>query len=64
MLPKQSLKRIIFAFVFLVTPLLTFTSQKSFAQAGDIPTDAETISAGENLFNQNCKVCHNIDTKL
>jgi len=64
MLPKQSLKRIILSFVFLVTPLLTFTSQKTFAQASEIPTDAETISAGENLFNQNCKVCHNIDTKL
>jgi mono/diheme cytochrome c family protein len=64
MLPKQSFKRIILSFVFLVSPLLILTSQKTFAQASEIPTDAETISAGENLFIQNCKLCHNIETKL
>jgi mono/diheme cytochrome c family protein len=64
MLPKQTLKRIIISFVFLVSLFLTFTSQKSFAQASAVPTDAENITAGETLFNQNCKVCHTIETKL
>jgi mono/diheme cytochrome c family protein len=34
----------------------------SFAQ--DIPTDAAIISAGEVLFNGNCKSCHRVKQKL
>ncbi len=64
MLPKQSFKRILFSFVALVALSVTQVSQKSFAQASEIPTDAETIAAGEKLFTQNCKVCHNVQTKL
>ena len=63
MLPKQSLKRILFLFVVLVSPLVSLTSQKAFSQADAIPTDAETIAAGETLFNE-CKVCHTVQTRL
>ena len=64
MLPKQSVKRIIVLFVLLVSPLLAVQTQKAFAQGSEIPTDAEAIAAGEVLFQQNCKTCHNIETKL
>jgi len=64
MLPKQSLIRILFLFVVLVSPLVSLTSQKAFSQASDVPTDAETITAGEKLFSENCKVCHTVETRL
>jgi mono/diheme cytochrome c family protein len=63
MLPTQSLKRILFLFVVLVSPLVTFNSQKAYSQASAVPTDAETIAAGEKLFNE-CKVCHTVETRL
>ncbi len=45
----------------LVLFLLTL-SFNSFSQA--IPTDAAIISAGEKLFNGNCKACHRVKQKL
>jgi mono/diheme cytochrome c family protein len=45
----------------LVLFLLTL-SFNSFAQA--IPTDPAIISAGEALFNGNCKACHRVKQKL
>ena len=64
MLPKHTLKRIIFLFVVFVSPLVIFNAEYAYSQAETIPTDAETITKGEDLFNQNCKVCHNVQTKL
>jgi len=64
MLPKQSVKRIIILFVLLVSPLLAVSIQSAFAQGSAVPTEAEAIAAGEVLFQQNCKTCHNIETKL
>src|SRR5436190_9076876 len=47
-------------FLFLLSILaLSFTSHGQ-----DIPTDAANISAGEALFNANCKACHRVKTKL
>jgi mono/diheme cytochrome c family protein len=34
------------------------------AASGEIPMDAESISAGESLFKANCASCHRIDQKL
>jgi len=49
--------------VKLLTVLLFFTSSfNSFSQ--EIPTDAASISAGEALFNGNCKSCHRVKQKL
>lgn len=47
-------------FLFFVFVLSLSTS--SFAQ--DIPTEPAAISAGESLFNANCKACHRVDQKL
>lgn len=64
MLPKQSLIRILFLFVVLVSPIVFMSAPAAFSQADTIPTDAETISAGDKLFAENCKVCHNVQTQL
>lgn len=45
--------------LFILLFLFAFTS---YAQ--EIPTDAANISAGEALFNNNCKACHRVHTKL
>jgi mono/diheme cytochrome c family protein len=47
---------------FLTLALFVATSYTSFAQ--EIPTDAAAISAGEALFNGNCKSCHRVKQKL
>ena len=64
MLPKESVKRIIILFVVVVSPLLALSTQNAFGQAAAVPADAEIIAAGEVLFKQNCKTCHNIETRL
>ncbi|MEN8248948.1 MAG: c-type cytochrome [Bacteroidota bacterium] len=64
MLPKLNLNKIALLFAILITPLIISATQNAFAQAADIPTDAESISAGENLFKQNCTVCHAVETKV
>ncbi len=43
----------------LVFALLNFTSH-----AQEIPTEAAAITAGESLFNANCKTCHRVHQKL
>ncbi len=48
---------------FLTFLLFSLTlSLNSFAQ--EIPSDAAVISAGEALFNGNCKSCHRVKQKL
>lgn len=47
--------------VFAVLFLLSLTVA---LKAQDIPSDASVISAGETLFNANCKTCHRVKTKL
>jgi mono/diheme cytochrome c family protein len=42
--------------------LLSFFSFTAFSQ--DIPTEPAAISAGEQLFNANCKACHRVNQKL
>lgn len=46
----------------LTIVLFVTTSITSFSQ--EIPTDAAAISAGEALFNGNCKSCHRVKQKL
>jgi mono/diheme cytochrome c family protein len=48
-------------FIALALFFLTFTIN-SFSQ--EIPTDPAVISAGEALFNGNCKSCHRVKQKL
>jgi len=64
MASKHSFKRTFKVFVFLFSLFISYGVQSAYAQASDVPTDAETIASGENLFKQNCKACHNVDSRL
>src|SRR5258706_15948735 len=46
----------------LTSVLLVLFSSVTFAQ--EIPKDPAAISAGEALFNANCKTCHRVKLKL
>ncbi len=46
----------------LLLALFVLSFSNTFSQ--EIPTDAASISAGEALFNGNCKSCHRVDKKL
>jgi len=48
-----------FLTLVFVFALLTFTSN-----AQEISSDPAVISAGESLFNANCKACHRVNAKL
>jgi len=64
MASKHSIKRNFKVFVVLFSLWLSYGSQSAFAQASAVPTDAETIKAGESLFKQNCKACHSVQSKV
>ncbi|MBX2898618.1 MAG: c-type cytochrome [Cyclobacteriaceae bacterium] len=55
-------KRLSRPVTLLSIALVLFLSLSSFAQT--IPTDDAAISAGEALFNGNCKSCHRVKQKL
>lgn len=58
------MKRLLFGFTSLVTPALVCFLLSFSLQAQTIPTDPAAISAGEALFNGNCKTCHRVKLKL
>jgi len=58
------MKRFISCFSPCVLPALVSLLLSVSLQAQDIPTDPAVISAGEALFNGNCKTCHRVKTKL
>ncbi|MBT1705230.1 c-type cytochrome [Chryseosolibacter indicus] len=47
---------------FILVFLLSLFSFTAFSQ--DIPSEPAAISAGEQLFNGNCKACHRVNQKL
>ncbi len=58
------MKRSILRFSTRVIPALIVLLSSYSLQAQDIPTDPAVISAGEALFNGNCKTCHRVKQKL
>lgn len=52
---SSSCKFLLIVFVFALTIA---------SHAQDIPTEPAAISAGESLFNANCKACHRVSQKL
>ena len=51
-----------FRILGLISVLLLLINSATFAQ--EIPKDAAAISAGQALFNGNCKACHRVKQKL
>ncbi len=64
MASKHSIKRTFRVFVVLFSFWFSYGIQVANAQASAVPTDAETIKAGESLFNQNCKACHSVENRV
>ena len=58
------MKRLISGFNTRITPTLVCLLLSFSLQAQEIPTDPSAISAGEALFNGNCKTCHRVKQKL
>lgn len=58
------MKRSIIRFSARVVPALVVFLISFSLQAQEIPTDPAVISAGEALFNGNCKTCHRVKQKL
>ncbi len=49
-------------FSFFIFLLFTFISFRSFGFAADsIPSDPAVVKAGEDLFKNNCHVCHSVE---
>ena len=61
---NHMMKRLISGTFTCVTSVLVFFLLSTSVQAQEIPTDPAAISAGEALFNGNCKTCHRVKTKL
>jgi len=52
--------RLFISTIFLISPFF-----RSIGQSSDwVPTDQETISAGEAIFNTTCITCHDINDKI
>jgi cytochrome c2 len=47
---------------FILSLVLVFFSLSVYSQ--EIPTEPAAITAGEQLFNTNCKTCHRVTSKL
>jgi cytochrome c2 len=47
---------------FILSLVLAFFSLSVYSQ--EIPTEPAAITAGQQLFNANCKTCHRVDQKL
>src|SRR5690606_34080690 len=45
-------------------PVLFFIVVSFISNAQEIPTEPAAISAGESLFNNNCRACHRVHEKL
>ncbi len=61
---NHMMKRLISCFFPRVLPALVCFLLSLSLQAQDIPSDPAVISAGEALFNGNCKTCHRVKVKL
>ncbi|GAB3017953.1 c-type cytochrome [Cyclobacterium sediminis] len=64
----MSIKRSILGVSIRVCQLLVliflFSGIQAYAVDPEIPDSEEAISAGQSIFNANCKTCHRLDQKL
>lgn len=63
---NMSLKTYITRLSFIAFLLVSFLSlpNHAFSQADELPTSEEAIANGEELFNGNCAVCHQVQNKM
>ena len=63
-LPKRVMMKDRLSDLVKLLTLVLFVTTSFTSLAQEIPTDAAAISAGEALFNGNCKSCHRVKQKL
>ncbi|SHM58135.1 Cytochrome c [Cyclobacterium lianum] len=61
---KRSLKGVSIRLHHLLVLFFLFLGAQGFAADPEVPDSEDAISAGESIFNANCKTCHRLDQKL
>ncbi|MFO7826447.1 MAG: cytochrome c3 family protein [Cyclobacterium sp.] len=61
---KRSLKGVSIRQYHLLVLFFLFLGAQAYAVDPEVPESEDAISAGESIFNANCKTCHRLDQKL
>jgi len=61
---KRSLKGVSIRQYHLLVLFFLFLGAQAYAVDPEVPDSEDAISAGESIFNANCKTCHRLDQKL
>ncbi|WP_339923881.1 c-type cytochrome [uncultured Cyclobacterium sp.] len=61
---KRSLLGVSIRVCHLMVLIFLFSGIQAYAVDPEIPDSEEAISAGQSIFNANCKTCHRLDQKL
>jgi len=61
---KRSLLGVSIRVCHLMVLIFLFSGIQAYAVNPEIPDSEEAISAGQSIFNANCKTCHRLDQKL
>ncbi|WP_154852253.1 c-type cytochrome [Cyclobacterium xiamenense] len=61
---KRSLLGVSFRVFHLMVLIFLFIGLQAYAVDPEVPDSEDAISAGQSIFNANCKTCHRLDQKL
>ncbi|MEX2567155.1 MAG: c-type cytochrome [Cyclobacteriaceae bacterium] len=61
---KRSLLGVSSCIYHLLALVFLFLGTNGYAANPDVPDSEEAITAGQSIFNANCKTCHRLDQKL
>ena len=61
---KRSILGVSIRVCHLLVLIFLFSGIQAYAVDPEIPDSEEAISAGQSIFNANCKTCHRLDQKL
>ena len=61
---KRSILGVSIRVCHLMVLIFLFSGIQAYAVDPEIPDSEEAISAGQSIFNANCKTCHRLDQKL
>ncbi|MFC4870160.1 c-type cytochrome [Negadavirga shengliensis] len=60
---KRSLLGVSLRIYHLILLVLLFAGGQAYAANPDVPDSDEAITAGQSIFNANCRTCHRLDQK-
>lgn len=61
---KRSILGVSIRVCHLLVLIFLFSGIQAYAVDPEVPDSEEAISAGQSIFNTNCKTCHRLDQKL